>query len=88
MLLLNKTCLFPTFSSAVFVLQLIQPTFRNGVISSGVSHSCFVPYHLWATIPLQRDKNSPLQAMGFILAVSSLLSCRIHEGLGFCTLMG
>lgn len=87
MMLLNKTFLFPTFSSAVSVSQSIQPTFRKGIISSGVGHSCFVPYHLWSTILLQRDKPSPLQAMGCILAVSSLSSCRIYEGLGFCTLM-
>lgn len=86
-LLLSKTSLFPTFFSAVLVSPSIYPTFRKDTISSGVSHSWFVLYHLWSTILLQKDKNSPLQAMGCILEVYSLLSWTIYEGLFFCILM-
>lgn len=54
--------------------------FRNCIISSGVGCSYFVPYHLWSTILLQRDKNGPASHG---VQSSSLSTCRMYDGLLF-----
>lgn len=58
----------------------MHPLLRKCVISSGVGHSCFVPYHLWSTILPERGKKVLCKTWG---AVSPPSSCTIYEGLGF-----
>lgn len=58
----------------------MHPLLRKCVISSGVGHSCFVPYHLWSTILPERGKKVLCKTWD---AVSPPSSCTIYEGLGF-----